>query len=250
MKKMKQLLRLFAMLFTIAILITACGGDDDDDDNNDDMSPGTTIDINDPIAVSSEIIVSNATTVDGDPPAPSTDPAAPALDTNVDDLITTQGGSLLIDVDVSSGDVAGTYIQIVGSDTYFDIPFLPNGRILKRGRILQEDDEPAIEIEIPDGLGVGTFCAEICVYDSEARVSNIVTRCVTIKEIGGDNSSFLTANAWSAVSFEEVDTLTRGFLGLDLILSEYSRRAHSPGWCCSRLFCLRLPPHSRMLSAA
>ena len=42
-------------------------------------------------------------------------------------------------------------------------------------------------------------------YNSEARVSNIVTRCVTIKEIGGDNSSFLTANAWSAVSFEEVD---------------------------------------------
>ncbi len=207
---MKKLTQLLSMLFTITILLSACGGDDDDDDNNDDnddMSPDTTIDISDPVAVSAEIVVAGATDIDGDPPAPSTDANAPLIDADDfdNDLISTQGGSLVIDIDVSSGDVAGTYLQIKGSDSYFDIPFNPNGRVLKRGRLLQNDEAPAIEIAIPDNLGIGTFCADVCVYDSEARVSNIVEVCVEITELGGANSDFLTGNGWTAVSFEDFD---------------------------------------------
>lgn len=207
---MKKLTQLLSLLFTLTILLAACGGDDDDDnndDNNDDTGPvDVTIDINDPTAVSDEIVIAGATSIDGALPTPTTtDPDTPVLEVNTDDLISTQGGALLIDIDVSSGDVAGTYIQIEGADSYFDIPFNPNGRVLKRGRLLQEDDEPVIEIQIPDGLGAGTFCAEICVYDSEARVSSPITRCVTIEELGGDNSSFLTENSWSAVGFKEVE---------------------------------------------
>ena len=205
---MKKLTQLLSLLFTLTILLSACGDDDDDNnDDNNDVDPMETIDISDPDEVTKEIFVVGSSEIDGDPPAPSTDPQAPTLDSDEfeDELVSTQGGTVLIDVDVNSGDIAGTYIQIPGADAYFDIPFNPNGRVLKRGRFLQRDEDPVIEIEIPDNLGVGTFCAEVCVYDSEARVSNIVEVCVDITELGGENSSFLTENKWSAIRFEETE---------------------------------------------
>ena len=206
---MKKITQLLSLLLTMTILMSACGDDDDDDNNDDnnDMDPvDMTLDINDPDVVTDEIVISNAEIVEGNPPAPSSDPDAPSLNQSEfdTDLLSIQGGSLLIDVSIQSGSVAGTFVQIVGADSYFDIPFNPSGRVLKRGRILQGgDDDPVVEIEIPDNLGTGTFCAEVCVYDEDTRVSNIVEVCVEITELGGSNSDFLTANSWKATGFEE-----------------------------------------------
>lgn len=48
----------------------------------------------------------------------------------------------------------------------------------------------------------GTFCGEICVYDAENRVSQPITICIEVLELGGDNSAFLVGT-WVLTAVEE-----------------------------------------------
>ncbi len=160
------------MLFTLSHCTT-----DDGDDTGE-------IDLNDSNALTEAIVVNGGTLVGGDPPAPSTDPNAPQIE-DPGDEVSVQGGELNLELPVISGNVSGVYLQIPGADSYFDIP----ASALVGGRIAQ--DYPQFSIELPDNIQPGTFCVDYCVYDSENLVSNIVTVCIEVGELGGENSDFL-----------------------------------------------------------
>lgn len=203
---MKSLSGLLALPLALTIILIACN-DEYSSKLEGNKSSGMMLDIKNPMVVSSEIIISNAESKKGDLPVSSTNADAPTIDKEnfSGKLISTQGGSVLIDIDISSGDIAGTYLKIVGAKTYFDIPFDTQGRIFEPGRVFQDTGDPVIEIDIPDNLGAGVFCAEVGVYDTQHRMSNTVLTCVEITELGGNNSDFLSVNEWKAVHFKDID---------------------------------------------
>ncbi|MEP5612145.1 MAG: hypothetical protein ABJP45_07830 [Cyclobacteriaceae bacterium] len=193
-------------------LVTQCTTDDVEEE----MDP-TEIDLSDANALAEALSVTGATLELGDPPPPSNDPNAPQINDTRDE-VAFQGGDLTFGLDVSSGDVAGVFLQIPGANSYYDIP----ASALMGGRIAVSDQ--AFSIELPENIEPGEFCVDYCVYDSNARVSNVVNVCVTVGELGGVNSEFLLGswNITMLVHLEGEETRTEivGEETLDIYFEE------------------------------
>lgn len=214
----KTLHRLLIAVVCLTIIFTLSHCSNDDIAGLiDDLEDG--IDINDPNALTDAVHIINACQlrpiptpeyatiehVAGDLPIPLNDPEAPDLEGNIDpgfkvDVITSQGGSPEIEVNLSSGDIAGVYLQFTGADSYFDIP--ESALIGSHNSDDHEHTSGSIRIDLPPNIQPGTFCVDYCVYDFEGLVSNWVTICVEVAEIGGDNSDFLVGE-WHLISFTE-----------------------------------------------
>jgi hypothetical protein len=184
----------------------------------DDLEDDIDININDPNALTDEVNIINAcqllpqpspeygtiAVVAGDLPAASNDPEAPDLEVNNADVITSRGGSPEIEVNLSSGDIAGVYLQFTGADSYFDLPESATIEANHDHNNHNAASNRSIRMDLPPNIQPGTFCVDYCVYDSEERVSKIVTACVEVEEVGGDNSDFLVGE-WHLISFTETD---------------------------------------------
>ena len=173
------------------------------------------IDIDDADLVSNSIVIEKAIKNEGNPPAPSTDPNAPSLyEESEDDFGAVAGQSFYLDPKVNEGQPAGIYFQIKGSNEYFDVPLTSgssggrfgtrksNSRLFRHARTAEND---VIEIQIPDNLEPGEFCALYCIYDEEGRVSNVVEICIEIIEFGGEGSDFFSAQTWEMVSVSNTE---------------------------------------------
>ena len=193
------------ILFTAGVFM-ACS--DDDGPKLEEK-----IDIDDADLVSNSIVIEKAVKNEGTPPAPSTDPNAPSLYEEFEDEFgAVAGQSFYLDPKVNEGEPAGIYFQIKGSSEYFDIPLTTgssggrfgthksNSRLFRNARTAESD---AIEIQIPDNLEPGEFCALYCIYDAEERVSNVVEICIEIIEFGGDGSDFFSGQTWELVAFKD-----------------------------------------------
>lgn len=189
----------------VATTLFSCG----DDDSATPVVEEEKISIEDANAVTDAITINGSTKVQGNPPAPSTDPEAPVVG-DASDATAITGNNLILPISETSGSaVAGVYLKVKGSDSYYDIPAsaLGNsggrtafGRISKNKRQLKVNEDVAVDIELPTNLEPGVFCVEYCVYDAQNRVSNIVEVCIEVLEFGGENSAFLSANQWEMVS--------------------------------------------------
>lgn len=189
----------YIMILLAAGVFIACGDDDEPELNIDDAE-----------LVSNSITIDNAVKMEGNLPAPSSDPDAPSLyDNSNEDFGVVSGKSFYLDPDVKQGQPAGIYFQIKGSNEYFDIPLTPGssgGRFGSRKpksilfKNARTDKSYVIEIQIPDNLEPGEFCALYCIYDEEERVSNVVEICIEVIEFGGDGSEFFSGQTWEMVS--------------------------------------------------
>lgn len=193
----------FIYLFAFMLMVVSCGEDNDQTVEE--------VQLSDANAVTEAITVSGAEVVSGNPPAPSQDPEAPQLSSDDIEAPSVQGEELFIDLNLISGDAAGIYLQIPGADSYFDIP----ASEFAGGRILQQE-EPGFSLELPDNIEPGEFCADVCVYDAEERVSNIIEVCVIVNQLGGENSDFLIGT-WNITQIidtydGETDTVNVGEL--------------------------------------
>lgn len=200
------------MICFISILVLSHCSDDDGGkiDEEDDL-----IDLTDANAITDAIEITGATVETGTPPAPSTDPDAPTLD-DEDDTFAVQGGQLQLDLDLLNGDAEGVYLQIPGSDSYFDIP----ASAFSSGRTTSF--YPEFYIDLPDNIAPGEFCVDVCVYDAEARVSNIVRVCITVGELGGANSEFLVG-IWNVTQIVyEYDGMTETIIVGQPLVDSYT----------------------------
>ncbi|MCV9385570.1 hypothetical protein [Reichenbachiella ulvae] len=174
-------------------------------DDNDGVD---LIDSSDPNAVIAALEVEGAVFIEGMPPLPSEDQNAPKLwEYEYDELAKVgAGGNMNYSVDLSQGDVAGLYFQIEGADGYLDIPKTTLNQSFEvsdkhyMSRLLQTQEDFALVIPIPEALTSGEICVNYCVYDSENRVSNVVSRCIEIVEPGGKNGDFLVGE-WNAIKY-------------------------------------------------
>lgn len=204
-KQVKLLNRITCLVMVVSfVLLSACSDDDD---------KKSSIDTDDPNAVAQSLTVENGTYVKGSPPAPSSDPNAPVLSYNGDDLFTIQGSKIIVNTSLESGSASGFYVAVDGADGYFNVNATTvtpgtNGRVAETKRkgsffaARTQQDAPSFSIEVPKNIQPGEFCIFYCVYDAENRVSNIVQQCVTVTALGGDGSAFLTSNQWSMVKWE------------------------------------------------
>ncbi len=225
--KTLHLLLIPVICLSIVFTLSYCSGDDIAgfgdytagliDDLKDD------VDLYDPNALTDEVNIINACqllpyptpdygtieVVPGDLPATSMDSEAPDLEGRFDpgfnaDIITSQGGSPQIEVNLFSGDITGVYLQFSGADSYFDIPESATIEANHDHHNHNSTSIRSIRMDLPPNIQPGTFCVDYCVYDYEGRVSNIVTACVEVAEIGVDNSDFLIG-VWDLISITETD---------------------------------------------
>jgi hypothetical protein len=206
-KKLRFLLPSLAFSATIlsVFLFSSCGSDDD--------NKAAIIDITNPNAVAKAVVIENSTYVaTGNPPAQTISETAPVLDISNDGkpLFNVQGSKIIVSASLQTGSASGFYVKVVGADGYYKVTstsatgrlqtFLKTKRnsFGKQGRT-QEDGDATFSIEVPENIKPGEFCISYCVYDAQNQVSNVIQQCVTVKSLGGANSSFLSANNWEFV---------------------------------------------------
>ena len=211
----------YLLVLVIVGLLMACSDDDE---------PGSDrIDIDDAELVSGSITIENAIRKEGNPPPPSTGSDAPSLYDNSDENFgAVSGNSFYLGLDVNQGQPSGVYFQIKGADEYYDIPLNSGNsggrfgsrktapRLLKKARTTENN---VIEIQIPENMEPGVFCAVYCVYDDEGRVSNTVENCIEVIEFGGDGSEFFSGQTWEMVSVKdsEGETIEIQVAGQDFV---------------------------------
>lgn len=189
-------LLVFALGF--AVVFTSC---DDDDENGGTVEDGVeeveaTVEIADADQVTDALDVAGATNVDGNPPSPTTAAGTPEISNNDINVQTGQEGETNITLNYSGTSVEGAYFQVDGASSYLDIPISTGGRTM--------EDAVTIAIDLAAAFEPGTFCGEICVYDSENRVSEPVTVCIEVIELGGDGSAFIVGT-WTLTGTKDSD---------------------------------------------
>lgn len=226
MNSIFPLSRAFVFIFFIAFFAMSCSKDNEnpvDDPKNGDPDTEEPIDENpdddeeeeDPgedVETIAEVDVPGSTAKAGNLPAPSGDLY---LSQGGSNIYTIKGKKLRVYAPVSPGVVAGFYLKIEGTDYYYDIsgsgassgriaapnkrkasalerPAATNGRTAATS----EEEEAYFIIDLSDGLGQDTLCISYSYYNSSGSISNSVSKCVIPLETGGDNSEFLSANAW------------------------------------------------------
>lgn len=180
--------------------------------------------------VTDDITVKDATKIAGTPPAPSNDSEAPVLydDYETDPLINFQGNDVRNYIPVQEGNVAGIYMKVPGSDSYFDIPAkigsskksTQSSRKGKKNNLEFRSDDSDIffEIELPDDLK-GEFCINYCIYDSAGLVSNVISQCFIIETIGGNLP--LNKENWTKTSYIDVLDEETGDKDIFIVNKEY-----------------------------
>ena len=105
-------------------------------------------------------------------------------------------------------DFDGIYVQLDGATDYLDIPKSSLTLIdQSTGKTSARNEDANYELNIDLGSEVtpGTFCYDICIYDSFGNISNPIEVCVTVKFFGG-NSALVGEWNLNTVKIAEGDT--------------------------------------------
>jgi hypothetical protein len=122
------------------------------------------------------IMPSGTQTIPGQPPAPSGQ-GAPTVSSQLTNVLGSNGSSAPLTYDYSnvSNNLGGCYVQVVGANRYFNIPY---------GSSSGSSGTLSLPIVIPTNVDAGQFCVDFCVYNLNGRVSNIIRTCVTVIRLG------------------------------------------------------------------
>ncbi|MDO5977587.1 hypothetical protein [Flavivirga spongiicola] len=195
-------MKIFKTLFTLiafSILIYSCSSDDN---NNIGDEQNQLEELPVPIAnLNSDISIEGATKNAGTPPAPNSNIN---LAISSDKAEAFQSSGFNLKFSTSEANIAGAYLLFKDSDNnnasdYFDIPvssFKTADKSvntkdkkgpLRSNRTLTEG-EYEIDIDFGSSFPPGKFCADLCIYDQENNISQIVTVCVEVEAWGGNTA--------------------------------------------------------------
>ena len=173
---------------------------------------------NDPKAVSSALKVWHGVRTNGTAPAPTSRAGSPVLDPQSNNQVikAIAGRYAIIEPMVTSGDVAGYYVQVNGATEYFKVDYAKprniSGRMsnpvrksshnnaLYRGMGIDSlgggNLDSSIVIVIPSTLQPGQFCITYQAYDNAGNVSNVITACIQVRAFGTDAASSYLNGTW------------------------------------------------------
>lgn len=202
-------MKFFKKLFTLLVLMTliySCSSDSNGDNGGDEDLAEKQNKLEDaPIALSnlnSGISIEGATKNAGIPPQPTSN-----LDfqLNSSSIEAYQSSGFNLKFSSSEANIAGAYILFKDLDDnvaseYFDVPvssFLTSKsnavKNSKSSRFMNSskakvDGDYEIDIDFGDSFPPGQFCGDLCIYDSQNNVGQIVTVCVEVEAWGGSAS--------------------------------------------------------------
>lgn len=113
-------------------------------------------------------------------PTTTNNSEAPIINTTSNEAITSNGSTLLINFGYQNGtsDIGGCYVQVDGAGSYYTIPYDNNSGA--SGTI-------QLPIGVPTNVIGGSFCVNYCIYDSRGNISNLLTICISVLELGSGN---------------------------------------------------------------
>lgn len=89
-------------------------------------------------------------------------------------------------------DFDGIYVQLNGATDYLDIPksslTLIEDEFTGKTSARNEDANYELNIDLGSVVTPGTFCYDICIYDSNGNISSPIEVCVTVKFFGGNSA--------------------------------------------------------------
>lgn len=204
-------MKFFKTLFTLtifSILVFSCSSDDNNNDENEQLANEQNQQEEVPVPLTnlnSDISIEGATKNQGTPPAPNSNIN---LELDSDQAEAFQNAGFNLKFSTTETNIAGAYLLFKDSDNntaseYFDIPvssFNTNKSVdiknnksqknrgpLKSNKTLT-DGEYEIDVNFGSSFPPGQFCADLCIYDDEDNVSQIVTICVEVEAWGGNAS--------------------------------------------------------------
>ncbi|MFD2727761.1 hypothetical protein [Hyunsoonleella rubra] len=171
-------------------------------------------------ALESGVEIQGATKNNGTPPAPNSNLNL-TLDSPVAEAQQKSGFNLKFST--TEADVAGAYLQFKDLDgntagNYFDVAssnFVADkkanikgsatskGGLFSKGSSL-EDGDYEIDVDFGDDIPAGQFCADLCIYNSQEQISQIVTVCVEVEAWGGNAS---LVGEWEIIDSTDDDEL-------------------------------------------
>lgn len=192
-------------------LAASCGGSDDSpNDGNTNLVGNENLAVEQNLSEDSAIELSlleegvkvqGAQAITGTPPTPNSN-----IDFSLNESASKAFQKNGINISFNStANVAGAYIQFKdvndnATGNYFDVPessftFGDSGRkVIKRSKKktsrkqLKNLTENNIVVDFEDIIPAGEFCFDICIYDAENNISQIIERCVTVEAWGGNAS--------------------------------------------------------------
>ena len=179
---------LFLTLFTLTLAFAACKKD------NDDLPEF--IDPADANLLSRVIILPDGTVQqNGSLPNPTGGSAAPVVTPTVTQILSSNGSTVPLTFTYSNvtGNLSGCFVQIEGANTYFNLPY--NATSGSSGTL-------TIPITLPPNLLGGTFCVNFVITNAAGNVSNIVTTCVNVLQLG--TGSLQVTLAWTNTTDQDL----------------------------------------------
>lgn len=200
----KYLIILLCVSFAIACKKESTINNSSNGIRNEDEQP---LDAN---LVANSFRITGAITETGNPPSPSASAGAPRIrQTPLIKQAIISDVNFQIPINLTNlniSELGGVYIQIVGSNKYFDVPGssinLRKSSTSQSSIILNDDSTGTVTID-PGTLEPGTFCVSYCVYNTQNQVSNIVQICYEVEQFGGADFVQGNWNVYKSESFNE-----------------------------------------------
>jgi len=144
------------------------------------------------------IMPSGSQIVNGQPPSPTGQGAPSATNPN-STALGSNGSTAPLNFRYANvqGNLGGCYVQVVGANSYFNIPY--NSTSGASGQL-------SVPIGIPTNVDLGEFCVDFCIYDANGRISNIVRTCVTVIRLG--SGALQVSLTWSNSSDQDLYVIT------------------------------------------
>ncbi|GAA3652619.1 hypothetical protein [Flavivirga jejuensis] len=202
-----KILKIALLLTIISCLTYSCSKDDDSTNENLANQQNELEEANIPLEdLNSGISIEGATKNTGTPPQPTGDVN---IEISSDKVEAFQKAGFNLKFSTTETDIAGAYLLFKDSDNntasdYFDIPVselttynksgdTKGNKSSKRNLLFKsnnklEDGEYEIDVNFGDSFPPGKFCADLCIYDQENNISQIVTVCVEVEAWGGNAS--------------------------------------------------------------
>ena len=116
----------------------------------------------------------------GSAPSPTNNSQSPIISTSINEAISSNGSTVLLNFGYSNitSNIAGCYVQVDGAGNYNTLPY---GTSSGATGTLQ------LPIGIPTNVIGGVFCVNFCIYDTNGNISNVLTVCITVLELGSGN---------------------------------------------------------------
>ncbi|KAA2240044.1 hypothetical protein F0L74_28125 [Chitinophaga agrisoli] len=196
--------KILLVLLATGIAFYACKKDDKADTTTPPTEEVEAVDTKDPQAMTAAIKVFYGANTKGTLPAP-VGTGAPILKANSAPIPAINGHYAVIAPELTSGSVAGYYVQVNGADSYFKIDYSKARNARKAQapgkrhgsfRMLGDNSDSVIVIKLPENATPDTFCITYAAYDSANHVSNAISTCIVIIPGGGGTEGAALVGNW------------------------------------------------------